>query len=109
MPNDCPVTARGVLYPSIKTAAQAHRVTPRTIMRHLDRYGHLDNLHRVQRTRPDLRKPVKIGTFRFESVSEAAKELGVARKTLRNMQHRPAAREYVLRALLKYRPRKDTA
>jgi hypothetical protein len=97
----CPVVVRGARFPSIRAAAKAHGVTPECAHRHLARHGHLDLLGLPrERQRPDLRKPVTVFGYEFESVSAAAKALDVDRKTLRNMQHNRSARETVLRALM---------
>jgi hypothetical protein len=100
--NRCPATVRGKWYPSLTAAARAHGVRLETVIRHLARYGHLDHLNRrlSPRRRPDISRPVTLFGRRFASVSEAAKVLGVDRKTIRNTERREAARMTVLRALM---------
>ena len=105
----CPVTVRGKWYPSIAAAARANRVTARTCLRHLERYGHLDNLNRVKRTRPDRHKPVVLNGIRFASVTAAAEALGVDRKTIRNTRNHAAARDTVMRAMTLYLNRQEAA
>jgi hypothetical protein len=97
-----PVSVRGEVYPSVKEAARVHKVTVRTCYEHLRKHGHLDYLNRYALTRKDSRKPVVLNGYVFESITHAAKALGVDRKTIRNMAHREAARLTVLRALMRY-------
>jgi hypothetical protein len=84
----------------MRAAAQAHGVTIKTCYAHLRRFGHLDHLGCLPRTRPDLRRPVRIAGYFFPSVSAAAAELGLDRKTIRNARTSDAARQTVLRALM---------
>jgi hypothetical protein len=81
--NVCPVTVRGKTYPSVRAAAQAEGVAPRTCYRHLRAYGHLDLLGRVENRPPDRSKPVVVAGVRYPSITTAAKVLGWAPKTVR--------------------------
>ena len=81
-----PVVMRGRWYPSRAAAAREAGVSAHTLQRHLDRYGHLDLIdnHLPRGGRPDRWKPVMVFGKRFPSVTHAAKEIGVDRKTIRN-------------------------
>lgn len=100
----CPVTVRGKHYPSIKSAAAAHGRSERQAQRHLDKYGHLDFLGQAppRWTRPDRHKACAIAGMRFESMTAAARALGLDRKTLRNARTCPAARQTVMAAAMQY-------
>lgn len=76
----CPVTYKGKTYPSILAASKAIGRGPRTIGRHLDKYGHLDNLdaHGNANRPAHNRKPVVIAGMRFDSMTEAAQYVGMS-------------------------------
>lgn len=109
MANNCPATVRGKHYPSIKQAAEANGRTERQAHRHLAKYGHLDYLGKeLSWRRPDMHKPVKVAHLEFESISAAAQELGVDRKTIRNANKTPATKAYLMRAVMRYMREKET-
>lgn len=98
-----PAIMRGTLYPTIKAAADAAGRSEKNAHEHLRRYGHLDFLGLpAKRTRRDRCKPVRIAGLAFKSQSEAARVLGVDRKTVRNAARQQAARETLLQAAMRH-------
>jgi hypothetical protein len=105
----CPVVVRGKAYPTIKDAAKACGRSEKQAHTHLNRYGHLDHLGlKISYTREDRRRAVQIAHLSFPSVTAAAEALGVDRKTIRNARTRAAARDYLLRAVMRYTTLKGT-
>ena len=104
MYNSCVVSVRGKLFPSIRAACRYFNVREKTAHRHLNLYGHLDKLG-LALTKPSAGKRVACVVYgiSFPSVSCAARELGVDRKTIRNMKTRAAAQETVLAAAMRYK------
>ena len=70
-----PVVYKGVFYPSVIAAAQAHNCQQRTIRNHLANGG-------VPKTKTYNRKPVTYKGVTYPSRSACASALGVCRKTL---------------------------
>lgn len=71
--NCVPVRYKGRDYPSIKAAAKEIGVARSTISKHLDKYGHLDNLLKHPSSEP---VKVTMGNNEWSSINSAARELG---------------------------------
>ena len=73
--NCVPVRYKDRDYPSIKAAAKDIGVARSTISKHLDKYGHLDNLLKYAPSEP---VKVTMGNKEWTSIGSAARELGFA-------------------------------
>ena len=74
------IKIRGVVYPSVKAAAEAHSLTVQGIYSGLTR-GDMDTVG-TGKNRP---KPITLNGIRFPSISVASKALGFQRKYLGNV------------------------
>lgn len=103
----CPVSIRGVVYPSQKEAAAALGVTPGAIAQSLLRNGHCDKVGlgtgKVGNDNANMNE-VTIGPFQFRSQLQASKLLNVPRTTIRRYCDgtiKSRGKEIVMRAAMK--------
>lgn len=74
-----PTVIRGVLYPSQSAAARALGVSANSVSHGLNN-GTLNNVGMGRNYQ--LKKPVRVDGIEFESITDAAKHIGVSRGTL---------------------------
>lgn len=73
-----PIEIQGVLYPSLKAAAEAFNVTPDAV-RQAEKRGRLDTLGIG---RGHSRVPISFQGKEYPSIYQAAKETGISKSTL---------------------------
>lgn len=108
--NDMPVSIRGKVYSSHREAAQAMGVKPSAISQRLRAKGSADTVGLgrgggVPGNRNAAKEIILFGE-RFESRSQAAKELGITRSKLNRWISTSAPREHqekLLSAMMKYK------
>lgn len=114
--NSMPVSIRGVIYPSHKDAAKALGVTPAAISQRLRMTGSADTiglgLAGGVSGNKNAAKPLTIFGMTFESRSQAAKNLGVARGSLSRWispKASDAEKQILLAVLMKYKMQCENA
>ena len=107
----CPVVARGKHYPSIREAAKHLGVSDRWARKCLQIKGHLEDAGRGKIGNKDQkRRAITICGRTFESITEAARYLGISRHTVARSIKPDApkeSRESLMRAMMLATARRD--
>lgn len=100
--NAVPVRYRGKIWPSKAAFCKQFGCSTSSVDRHLNRYGHLDNLRFGKGSARKQAKPTPIGGYTFKSVAEAARKLDIGESKLRWWLKNPQLQYKLLRAIIKY-------
>lgn len=100
--NAVPVRYRGKIWPSKAAFCKQFGCSNSSVDRHLNRYGHLDNLRFGKGSARKQAKPTTIGGYKFKSVAEAARKMDIGESKLRWWLKNPQLQYKLLRAIIKY-------
>lgn len=100
--NAVPVRYRDKIWPTKAAFCRHFRCSTSAVDRHLEKYGHLENLRFGRGSARKQSKPIKFGQYSFKSIAEAARKMDIGESKLRWWLKNPQLQPKLVRAIIKY-------